>query len=72
MYLFVSYISALYRSDTAKGGRLVAERRMVADLYVFDLESSVWEKIPSHPEDDIPRARYFHSADTCTYIASLF
>ncbi|KAF8172018.1 hypothetical protein K438DRAFT_2057361 [Mycena galopus ATCC 62051] len=46
------------------GGRLVTERRMVADLYVFDLETYNWEKIPPFPEDDVPRARYFHSVDT--------
>ncbi|KIM43316.1 hypothetical protein M413DRAFT_69557 [Hebeloma cylindrosporum] len=46
------------------GGRLVAERRMVSDLYVFDLESFVWERIPTYSEDDVPRARYFHSADS--------
>ncbi|KAJ7644003.1 hypothetical protein FB45DRAFT_736186 [Roridomyces roridus] len=46
------------------GGRLVTERRMVADLYVFDLETYHWEKILPFPEDDVPRARYFHSVDT--------
>ncbi|ESK95732.1 regulatory protein ral2 [Moniliophthora roreri MCA 2997] len=45
------------------GGRLVTERRMVSDLYAFDLETFVWEKIQAFPEDDIPRPRYFHSAD---------
>ncbi|KAJ8080442.1 hypothetical protein PM082_017275 [Marasmius tenuissimus] len=45
------------------GGRLVAERRMVSDLYVFDLETFVWERIQPFPEDDVPRPRYFHSAD---------
>lgn len=39
---------------------------MVSDLYSFDLESFRWEKVPPHPDDDVPRARYFHSADTCT------
>ncbi|KAJ7176001.1 hypothetical protein C8R46DRAFT_76899 [Mycena filopes] len=46
------------------GGRLVTERRMVADLYVFDLETYNWEKITPYPDDDVPRARYFHSVDT--------
>ncbi|EGN98354.1 hypothetical protein SERLA73DRAFT_56632 [Serpula lacrymans var. lacrymans S7.3] len=46
------------------GGRLVTERRMVSDLYVFDLESFVWEKIPQFTDDDIPAARYFHCAET--------
>ncbi|KAJ3747105.1 hypothetical protein DFH05DRAFT_1414266 [Lentinula detonsa] len=46
------------------GGRLVAERRMVSDLYAFDLETCVWQKITPFPEDDIPKPRYFHSSDT--------
>ncbi|EIW80993.1 galactose oxidase [Coniophora puteana RWD-64-598 SS2] len=46
------------------GGRLVTERRMVSDLFVFDLETFVWERIQPHPEDDEPEARYFHSTET--------
>ncbi|KAF8237175.1 galactose oxidase [Tricholoma matsutake] len=46
------------------GGRLVTERKMVSDLYEFDLETFNWEKISISAEDDVPRARYFHSADT--------
>ncbi|EJC99052.1 galactose oxidase [Fomitiporia mediterranea MF3/22] len=46
------------------GGRLVAERRMVSDLYVFDLETFVWTKVPPFAGDDVPGARYFHSADS--------
>ena len=57
---FASYI---------QGGRLVSERKMVSDIYQFDLETFKWEKVPQSPEDDIPQARYFHSADTCTYAA---
>lgn len=38
---------------------------MVADLYLFDLETFVWQKVSPHPEDDVPGARYFHSADAC-------
>ena len=49
----------------SKGGRLVAERKMVSDIYMFDLETLRWEKIEQSPEDDIPQARYFHSADAC-------
>ncbi|KAG8969389.1 hypothetical protein FRC03_003080 [Tulasnella sp. 419] len=45
------------------GGRLVSARRMVSDLYVFNMDSFVWEKIEPTPEEDIPGARYFHSAD---------
>ncbi|KAG6836144.1 hypothetical protein H0H93_010977 [Arthromyces matolae] len=46
------------------GGRLVSERKMVSDLYVYDIESFNWERVPISPEDDVPRARYFHSADS--------
>lgn len=46
---------------------MVSERKMVSDIYMFDLESFRWEKVPQSPEDDIPQARYFHSADTCTH-----
>ncbi|TFK40663.1 regulatory protein ral2 [Crucibulum laeve] len=45
------------------GGRLVTERKMVSDLYMFDLQTFVWEKIPPTPEDDVPQPRYFHSVD---------
>ncbi|KAL5524836.1 hypothetical protein ACEPAF_9982 [Sanghuangporus sanghuang] len=53
------------------GGRLVAERRMVSDLHVFDLETFVWTKVPPFPGDDIPGARYFHSADS-SHLARTF
>ncbi|KAI0732053.1 regulatory protein ral2 [Fomitopsis betulina] len=46
------------------GGRLVSERRMVSDIYMFDLETFHWDRLLQSPEDDIPQARYFHSADT--------
>ncbi|KAH7928465.1 galactose oxidase [Leucogyrophana mollusca] len=46
------------------GGRLVTERRMVSDLYVFDLETFVWEMLHPHPDDDVPAARYFHCTET--------
>lgn len=49
----------------AQGGRLVAERRMVTDIYMFDIETFTWEKIPQAPDPDQPRARYFHSTDAC-------
>ncbi|TDL18131.1 galactose oxidase [Rickenella mellea] len=45
------------------GGRLVMERRMVSELYAFDMETYVWERITYHPDDDVPGARYFHSTD---------
>jgi hypothetical protein len=38
---------------------------MTADLYVFDFETNHWQKIFPDPEDQVPKARYFHSADTC-------
>ena len=40
---------------------------MVSDIYMFDLETFHWERLPQSPEDDIPQARYFHSADTCPF-----
>jgi hypothetical protein len=45
----------------------VTERRMVADLYVFDIETFVWEKVQYAPTDNVPQPRYFHSADACKY-----
>ncbi|OAX40956.1 galactose oxidase [Rhizopogon vinicolor AM-OR11-026] len=45
------------------GGRLVTERRMISDLFVFDMETFVWEKVIPSPEDPIPEARYFHSTE---------
>lgn len=50
-----------------QGGRLVTERRMVSDLYIFDLDTFTWEKTTPFPEDDVPEPRYFHSAETCRY-----
>ena len=55
-------------SDTShlvQGGRLVAERRMVTDIYMFDIETFTWEKVPQGADSDQPRARYFHSTDAC-------
>ena len=68
MYLFVSiaFLSSILNSNLpTQGGRLVTERKMVSDLYMFDLETFRWERMPASPEDDIPRARYFHSTDAC-------
>jgi len=48
-----------------QGGRLVTQRRMTSDLYMFNLETFEWEYIPTYPEDDIPQPRYFHSTDSC-------
>ena len=36
---------------------------MTSDMYVFDLETFVWEKLASQSPEDAPTARYFHSAD---------
>lgn len=38
---------------------------MVSDLYVFNMETFVWEMVTPAPEDDIPEARYFHSTEAC-------
>lgn len=68
MYLFVSHTSSPLLFPiliTPQGGRLVTERRMVSDLYVFDLDTFTWEKLTPFPEDDVPEPRYFHSAETC-------
>ena len=68
MYLYVSILFLTRRrvlTPRAQGGRLVSERKMVSDIYVFDLETFHWERLPQSSEDDIPQARYFHSADTC-------
>ncbi|KAI0269791.1 galactose oxidase [Gloeopeniophorella convolvens] len=46
------------------GGRLVTERRMVTDMYIFDLKALNWEKIVAPPDDHTPAQRYFHSADS--------
>ncbi|KIO20169.1 hypothetical protein M407DRAFT_81867 [Tulasnella calospora MUT 4182] len=54
------------------GGRLVSLRRMVSDLYVFDLETFVWEKLEPNPDDDVPGARYFHSADSYNDLLVIF
>ncbi|KDQ08090.1 hypothetical protein BOTBODRAFT_119059 [Botryobasidium botryosum FD-172 SS1] len=46
------------------GGRLVAERRMTSDLYVFDFHTLIWSKLLFPQDHNLPAARYFHSADT--------
>jgi leucine-zipper-like transcriptional regulator 1 len=40
---------------------------MVTDMYVFDLKTLIWEKIPTAVDDFTPAQRYFHSADACEY-----
>lgn len=41
-----------------------ARKSYTADVYAFDLQSSVWEKIvPTNPDNLTPAPRYFHSAD---------
>ena len=44
---------------------------MVSDIYVFDLETFKWEKVPQ-VEENIPQPRYFHSADACNFSHSFF
>jgi hypothetical protein len=53
--------------SSSKGGRLVTERRMVTDMYVFNLKTLVWEKVIAPADDCTPAQRYFHSADSCQY-----
>lgn len=45
------------------GGIQFAERHISSDLYRLDLETLSWKKLASHPNDDVPCPRYFHSAD---------
>jgi len=42
-------------------------RRMVTDMYVFDLKTLVWEKVVAPADDCTPAQRYFHSADYCEH-----
>ncbi|KAJ7708302.1 hypothetical protein B0H17DRAFT_917185 [Mycena rosella] len=47
------------------GGSLASasETRLLSALYAFDLELLKWERIKPAPEDSVPNARYFHTAD---------
>ena len=45
----------------------MTERRMVTDMYVFDLKTLVWERVVAPSDDCTPAQRYFHSADSCEY-----
>ncbi|KAI0322009.1 galactose oxidase [Amylostereum chailletii] len=54
------------------GGRLVTERRMVTDMFIFDLHTHNWEKIHLSSDDDIPAPRYFHSADAWNHYLIIF
>lgn len=69
IYMYGPTPLMLYVTDSdpplPQGGRLVAERRMVTDIYMFDIETFTWEKVPQSPDSDQPRARYFHSTDVC-------
>src|ERR1700730_2718971 len=63
-------LSALFRLQSypaSQGGRLVTERRMVTDMYVFGLKTLVWEKVVAPADDCTPAQRYFHSADSCAH-----
>lgn len=68
LYVRIPSIYALLQSHVVsipQGGRLVTERRMVTDMYVFDLKTLIWEKIVAPTDDSTPAQRYFHSADSC-------
>ena len=39
---------------------------MVSDIYMFDLERFNWERL-QQADENVPQARYFHSADTCKF-----
>ncbi|KAI0300323.1 hypothetical protein BC826DRAFT_992690 [Russula brevipes] len=54
------------------GGRLVTERRMVTDMYVFGLKTLVWEKVVAPADDCTPAQRYFHSADSWNQYLIIF
>lgn len=54
------------------GGRLVTERRMVTDMYVFDLKTLIWEKVAAPSDDCTPAQRYFHSADSWNQYLIIF
>lgn len=64
-----SYASCGYshcrRAHRAQGGRLVTERRMVSDMYVFDLKTFIWTKVDNSADPNLPGPRYFHSMDLC-------
>ncbi|KAH7106901.1 galactose oxidase [Auriculariales sp. MPI-PUGE-AT-0066] len=45
------------------GGRLVSERKMVSDMYVFELKTFVWTKLDNSTDSNVPSPRYFHSMD---------
>src|ERR1700761_5152200 len=71
-----SIILSLYSASLApspvpdlglKGGRYNVENKMAADIYELDLKTWIWVKLESHPEDETPPARYFHSADACEH-----
>ena len=64
---FPTFPRFLQSYTTSQGGRLVTERRMVTDMYVFDLKTLVWEKVAAPSDDCTPAQRYFHSADSCEY-----
>jgi hypothetical protein len=62
---FIQQQAASNPFHLVQGGRLVAERRMITDIYMFDIETFTWEKVPQSPDSEHPRARYFHSTDVC-------
>ncbi|KIY68308.1 galactose oxidase [Cylindrobasidium torrendii FP15055 ss-10] len=54
------------------GGRQVAERKMVSDMYHFDMDTLKWSRITPHPDDDVPCPRYFHSSDAWGNLLIIF
>ncbi|SRR5216684_8215946 len=66
-YSFHPFLGSFRSYTASQGGRLVTERRMVTDMYVFDLKTLVWEKVAAPSDDCTPAQRYFHSADSCEY-----
>ena len=37
---------------------------------MFDLETLRWERLEQSVDEDVPQARYFHSADACEYLVN--
>ncbi|KAI0036523.1 galactose oxidase [Vararia minispora EC-137] len=54
------------------GGRLVTERRMVTDMWAFDLNTLVWKRMDQLADDELPVSRYFHSADLWDHYLVVF
>ena len=44
------------------GGKIVQNRRLIADMWAMDLTTRTWEKVDAGAG---PGPRYFHSMDSC-------